>query len=67
VTENLFDDVVVVGRYEQCIARLTDLVASGVDTLVITPVVAGEDNSALEFVMGTLPMIADDVLRAAAS
>jgi 5,10-methylenetetrahydromethanopterin reductase len=67
LTENLFDDVLVVGRYEQCIARLTDLVASGVDTLVITPVVADEDNSALEFVMGTLPMIADDVLGAASS
>jgi alkanesulfonate monooxygenase SsuD/methylene tetrahydromethanopterin reductase-like flavin-dependent oxidoreductase (luciferase family) len=62
----LFDDVVVVGSREQCVERLVGLIRSGVDTLVISPVVADEDASALELVMGTIPLIADDVLKAVA-
>jgi probable F420-dependent oxidoreductase len=64
VDDALFDDVMVVGSHEQCVARLVELVDAGVDTVVISAVPPNEDLPALEYVMGTLPRVAEDVQRA---
>jgi alkanesulfonate monooxygenase SsuD/methylene tetrahydromethanopterin reductase-like flavin-dependent oxidoreductase (luciferase family) len=62
----LFRDVIVVGSHEQCVARLVELVHAGVDTLVISPVPPDEDFAALDYAMGVLPQVAEDVQEAVA-